>query len=182
MFSAIAAINAYGATGNLIVFDDADKNGFNHSSAICSGGSFFGETTVVHSGTAAVAITKLPDNNGAGWLAPTTYSTSSDYDGVMFWVNAGSSSTTLTSLAIYDVNNNPHFLHLEDLYGAPLPVNTWIQFQVPFASPFFAVASSSSPATVQTICLINHSTGAAYLYLDDIALTGADIFKDGFGN
>ena len=145
LFFATASCNVYCATGSLIVYDDADRNGFNHSAASCSTGTFFGETSVVHSGTAANAITKQPDNNGAGWVAPTIYSTTSDYDGVTFWVNAGSTQTTLTSLAIFDASSNPHFLHLEDVYGAPLPVNTWIQFQIPFSSPYFATALSSPP-------------------------------------
>jgi hypothetical protein len=70
------------------------------------------------------------------------------------------------------------------MYGAPLPANTWIEFTVPFSSPYFATASSTSPATVQAVCIINHSDGGptSYLYIDDVALTGADIFKNGFEN
>jgi hypothetical protein len=176
-----AAPVVYGATGSLTIFDDADENGFNHAAAICTGTALFGETSVVHSGAAAVGIQKT-DNNGAGWAAPTTYSAQSDYDGISFWFNAGAQETTLTSLAIYDGDDTAHFLHLEDAYGGHLPANTWIQFQIPFASPLFAMAESSSPTTIQTVCVINHSggTGSQSLYLDDIALTGADIFKDGF--
>jgi len=169
LLAATVAPNAYCATGDLVIYDDADENNFDHPSAICTNGSFFGETSVVHGGTAAIAIARTPDNNGAGWVAQTTYSTSSDYDGVDFWVNAGNDQTTLTTLAIYDMGDNPHFLHLEDVYGAALPANTWIQFQIPFASPFFAAALSSPPATLQTICLINHSSASGYLYFDDIA-------------
>ena len=185
LFATSVASNCYGATGNLVVFDDADENGFNHSGASCSNGSFFGETIGVHSGSAGVAISKQTDNNGAGWLAPTIYSASSDYDGVTFWVNSGSDQSTLTSLAIFDMDSNPHFLHLENLYGASLPANTWIQFQVPFASPFFEAVGSTSPATVQTICVITHSASGApndFLFLDDVTLNGADIFKNGFDN
>ncbi len=171
----------HAATGDLIIFDDSDENGFNHAAATCTGAALFGETSVVHTGTAAVAIQKT-DNNGAGWAAPTLYSAESDYDGISFWFNAGTEDTTLTSLAIYDGEANEHFLHLEDAYGGPLPANTWIRFDIPFASSLFASASSTSPTTLQTICFINHSSGGSppYTYVDDIALTGADIFKDGF--
>ena len=177
--AAICASNAFGATGNLVIYDDADENGFNHAAASCGDFNFYGETDVVHSGTKAIAAAKT-DNNGAGWAPPTTFSTVADYDSISFWVNAGDMQTTQTSLAIYDAETNPHYLHLEDVYGAPLPVNTWIPFHILFSSPFF----SSPPATVQMFCLLNHSSGGQteYFYLDDVALTGADIFKNGFDN
>jgi len=185
LFAATIACNASGATGDLVVFDDADQNGFNHAGASCStGGDVYGETAVVHSGTAAVALSKQQDNNGAGWLAPATYSASSDYDGVTFWVNSGNNPSAHTSLAIFDASFNPHFMHLEDAYGAPLPAATWIHFQVPFSSPLFATALSSSPDSVTAICVITHSASGSFsdfMYLDDVSLTGVDIFKDGFG-
>ena len=173
----VAATAAHGAAGDLTIFDDADENGFNHAGATCTGAAFFGETSVVHSGTAAVAIQRT-DNNGAGWVAPTTYSADSDYDGISFWFNAGNADTTVTTLAIYDADDTAHFLHLEDVYGGALPANTWISLDIPFASPSF----STSPATIQTVCFINHSSGSAapFIYVDSIALTGADIFKNGF--
>jgi hypothetical protein len=177
--------NAFCATGNLTIFDDSDENGFDHPGAICTNGNvIFGETQTVHSGTAAIAIGKT-NNNGAGWVAPVTYSTTADYDGISFWVNAGTDPTTTTSLAVFDQADDEHFLHLEDVYGAPLPANTWIPFQIPFSSPFFEVASSTPPQTLATVCIIFHfgTSGAnPFLYLDDVVLTGADIFKDGFGN
>jgi len=187
LIAATIAVPAFCATGNLVIYDDADKNSFDHNAAACGGndGVFFGETQVVHSGSAAIAVSKFYDNNGAGWAAPAAYSASADYDGISFWVNAGSDPTTVTSLGIYDAEFSPHFLHLEDVYGAGLPANTWIQFQIPFSSPFFAANASSPPETVQVICLINHNSGGTpttFLYFDDIALTGADIFKDGFEN
>lgn len=185
LIAAMIASNAFSATGNLTVFDDSDENGFDHPGATCSSGTtFFGESAVFHSGNAAIAITK-DNNNGAGWVAPATYSTSADYDGISFWINAGNNPTTTTSLAVFDQAEDEHFLHLEDIYGAPLPANTWIQFQIPFSSPFFEAASSTPPATLATVCVIFHFGGAGaneFLYLDDVALTGADIFKDGFGN
>ena len=176
--------DALGVTGNVVVYDDMDENGFDHAAASCGFDSvFYGETVVVHSGSAAIAAPKT-DNNGPGWAAPSSFSTTADYDGVSFWINAGNMQTTLTSLAVSDAQSNMHFLHLEDMYGGPLPVNTWVRFQIPFSSPFFAVASSSPPDTVQAFCLLNHTSGGSteYFYVDDVALSGADIFKNGFDN
>ena len=181
LIAAAFASNAFCATGNLIVFDDADENGFNRAAATCTTNSS-SETAVVHSGSTAIDISRFQDNNGAGWVAPTTYSASADYDGVSFWINAGTDPSTLTSLAVFDTDDNPHFLHLEDQYGSALPANTWVPFQVSFSSPLFAQALSSPPATVKTICLIGHSSGTQFYFLDDVALTGADIFKNGFDN
>lgn len=171
-------LQAFGASGNLTIFDDADENGFNMPAATCDQFSTL-VGNPVHSGTMAVAVLKT-DNAGGGWQAPVTYSAESDYDGVEFWINAGSQDTTLTSLAIIDGDGDYHFAHLEDSYGGPLPADTWVQFKIPFASSLFATAQSSSPTTVQTICIVNHSDQGSYLYIDDVALTGADIFKNGF--
>lgn len=177
--------SAQGATGNLAVYADADAIGFDHNGASCGSSSYayWAETNVVHSGSAAIAVSKL-DDNGAGWLSSTTYSASSDYDGISFWINAGDIQTELTSLAIWDDSFTPHFLHLEDVYGASLPVNTWILFHIPFSSPFFVTALSTPPEMVKMICLIDHSGDGQtkFFYLDDIMLTGADIFKSGFEN
>jgi len=185
-FAAIVACNAHGATGNLVVFDDADQNSFDHNAALCTtGGDFFGETTVVHSGTAAVAVSTQNDNNGGGWAATVSYSATSDYDAVTLWVNAGNNSRAHTSPAIFDMSGNPHFMHLEDMYGGPLPAATWIQFVVPFGSDLFQQALSTPPDTVQSICVITHSATGSFtdfFYLDDVSLRGADIFKSAFEN
>lgn len=184
LLSAVSASNVYSATGNLIVFDDADRNGFDHNAAYCgtSAGTYFNSTIFVHSGTVAVAVSRL-NSVGIGWLAPTTYSTSSDYDGVSFWINAGNYPTELTSLAVYDAANKPHYLHLEDVYGGPLPTHLWVHMQIAFSSPLFT-DSSGPPLTLNTLCFINHSQGAQgpdyFVSFDDVSLTGAVLFKSGF--
>ena len=174
---------ANGATGNLVVYDDADGAGFSHDGADCTNMAFFNETTVVHGGSAGIAIPKV-DTAGAGWLAETSYSASSDYAGISFWINAGDSATEVTSLGVYDASFAGHFLHLEDVLGAALPANTWIHFQIPFSSPFFAFNSYTPPETVKEICIISHNAEGMtkFFYLDEVTLTGADIFKNGFEN
>jgi len=180
-FAAILAGDALGATGNLLIFDDADQNGFSHAAASCAGGASY-ETGVVHSGTTALAVSKQTDNNGAGWAGPVVYSTQSDYDGVTFWINSGNNSSAHTSFAVFDKNGDPHFAHLEDMYGGALPAGTWIHFNVSFSSDYFAQAGSTPPGSLQWFCVITHSAASNdFLYLDDASLTGADIFTDGFG-
>jgi hypothetical protein len=182
-FVAIMACGpACAVTGNVIVYDDADENSFNRFAASCEGGSsVFDQTTVVHSGTHALAVSRQ-SANGVGWAGPTNYSTSSDFDGVVFWINPGNDPTTSTSLAVFDSASNNHFLKLEDIYGGPLPAATWIRFEIPFSSSFFTSAGSTPPDDFSQVCVINHSSGSMtnFLYIDDVSLTGADIFKDSF--
>ena len=46
------ASEALGVTGNVVVYDDMDENGFNHAAASCGFDFvFYGETVVVHNGT-----------------------------------------------------------------------------------------------------------------------------------
>ena len=87
-------------------------------------------------GSAVVRGDQLVCNNGAGWASPSTYSASSDYDGVSFWVNSGSSQSTLTSLAVFDKDSNSHFLHLEDLYGLHFPRIRGFPFRCLSRRPF----------------------------------------------
>jgi len=173
--------SAYGITGNTIVYDDADENSFNHNNAACGSNFIYFEGDFVHNGTQAIAVSRL-DNNGVGWAGPITYSTTTDYDGVVFWINAGDSPTTVTSLGVQDHAGTSHFLHLEDIYGGPLPANMWIRFAIPFSSPYFEVNASTPPADFDQFCIINHSSGSqtTFIYVDDVMLTGADIFKNGF--
>jgi hypothetical protein len=174
---------AYALTGNTIVYDDADENSFNHNNAACGTSMVFFQGSVVHQGTKAIAVSRL-DNNGIGWGGAATYSTTSDYDGLVFWINAGDTPTTVTSLGVYDSALAAHFLHLEDIYGGPLPANTWLRFDIPFSSPYFALRGYVPPPDFYQFCLINHSAGSqsTFIYVDDVTLTGADIFKDGFQN
>ena len=180
--AAIFAGNAFGATGNLLVFDDVDENGFSHAAASCAGNAFY-VNGIAYSGTTSLAVTKQNDNNGAGWAGPVTYSTQTDYDGVTFWINSGNNPSPHTSLAVSDSNGDLHFAHLEDIYGGALPAATWIHFNVGFSSDYFVQAGSTPPGSLQFFCVITHSAASNdFLYLDEVRLTGADIFKNGFGD
>jgi hypothetical protein len=185
LVAATMAGSAHAVTGNVIVYDDADENGFNRFNAACGSSSYvFSESNPVHTGNAALAISKL-DNNAVGWAGTAaTYSAISDYDGVIFWFNAGQTATTLTSFGVYDSALQGHFLHLEDIYGGPLPAGTWVRFEIPFSSPYFAQNDYTPPTDFYQFCVINHSSGgqSSYIYVDDVTLTGADIFKSGFDN
>ena len=84
---AVASSAAWGASSPLVVFDDADENGFDHNSSPYSNGMSL-EQVVVHSGTTAAGVV-VEDFNGASWQAPATYSTLNDYDTLSFWLHDG---------------------------------------------------------------------------------------------
>jgi hypothetical protein len=172
---------ANAASGNLVVFDDADQNGFSHlNSAYGAGNVTFNATSVVHGGTIAVAGNNDP-TSVASWLAPATYSTLSDYDGVSFWVNGGNDGSEDITVVLYNVDGLVGSVSMADLYGAPIPINTWIHLQADFASALFN-PGGGNPTTFTDIAFRCHSSGgpSSFFFLDDIALTGADIFKNGF--
>ncbi len=100
----------------------------------------------------------------------------------MFWFNSGQIATTTTSFGVSDGMGNQHFLHLEDIYGGPIPAATWIRFEIPFSSPYFEVNHYTPPTDFGFFCVINHTSSLMqnFMYVDDVTLTGADIFKNGF--
>jgi hypothetical protein len=173
--------SAYGVTGNTVVYDDQDQNAFNRYAAACGFGSFINQSGAVHSGSMAMAVTRN-DNDGVGWAGTQVYSTASDYDGVEFWFNAGNIATTITSFGVSDGSGDMHYLHLEDIYGGSLPAATWIRFAIPFSSPYFQSNGYTPPASFGFFCVINHTSSAQqnFMYVDDVTLTGADIFENGF--
>jgi hypothetical protein len=173
------AFNVRGATGNLIVFDDADENGFSHANSIYGAGTvFYNATTTVHGGTVSVAILDQ-QSSAASWLAPIPYSTFSDYDGVSFWVNGGSNGGEDVTVVLYNQLDLVGTTSLASLYGAPIPASTWIHLQLSFFSPLFNPAGDNA-TTFTDITFRSHSGSSTIFFLDDIALTGVDIFKSDF--
>jgi hypothetical protein len=179
LFATATAFNVYGASGNLVVFDDADANGFDHNTSIYSAGTvFYNATTTAHGGTISVRITD-DQSAAASWAAPATYSTLSDYDGLSFWVNGGDNGGENVTAVLYNQNTLIGTTSLADMYGAPIPINTWVHLQLSFFSPLFN-PQGDNPTTFTDITFRSHDLNGDIFYLDDIALTGADIFKSGF--
>ena len=173
------AFNVHGATGNQIVFDDADENGFSHAFSIYSSGFvFYNVPNPVHAGTVSVGI-RDELSSAASWLAPATYSTVSDYDGVSFWVNGGNNGGQNATVVLYNQMDLVGTTSLASLYGAPIPANTWIHLQLSFFSPLFNPAGDNA-TTFTDLTFRSHGANTELFFLDDIALTGADIFKSGF--
>ncbi|MEO7326803.1 MAG: hypothetical protein ABIW82_18425 [Dokdonella sp.] len=176
----MAARVSWGATGTLTVFDDADQNGFDHNASTYAIGMSL-QQSVVHSGTTA-AVVSMQNFNAASWQAPTTYSTASDYDGISFWLFDGlSSGTQDLALLLYNTDNViVGKIDLAVAYGAPLPYATWINVRIPLNN-LPNPQNVPDPTLFNNIVIRTYSgSGNNYFFIDDVALIGADIFKNGF--
>ena len=179
---ATVAPSAQAATENLNVFDEAL-----HAGSDCSltGGQpgfpvRIGYVSVVHTGTYSIAVQDY-QGVGFGWCPSVPYSITSDYDGISFWVNGGANGGENVDLILGSPSDvNPvAFASLSELYGSPIPNNTWVHIQASFSRPPF-VHPSGTDLFSSVYFSVYSDTSSAFLILDDISLTGADIFKSGF--
>ena len=166
---------------NLVVYDDQSENGFN------DGCSFpgqpnpdfnFADNTVVHSGTHSIRFT--PDNyNGVSWCTPATYSASTDYSSIDFWVNGGTTGAQNVDLVLGLTGTPVGSASLTSLNGASIPAGTWVHIQASFAG---ALAYTGQ---FDQVTLLAESVAAQPdLYFDDVSLVSATaqnyIFGDSF--
>jgi sugar lactone lactonase YvrE len=171
------------AAANLIVYDDQSENGFN------DGCSFpaqpnpdfdFAFTATVHSGNDSIRFT--PDNfNAISWCTPVTYSATTDYSAIDFWVNGGVAGGQNVDLVLGLGGNPVASASLTSLYGAPIPANTWVEIQASF------VAALGYNGTFDQVSLQDESgVTQSIMYLDDVSLVAASalvsnyIFSDSF--
>jgi hypothetical protein len=172
---------AFPYSDNLIVFDDAAENGF---TTCLTQPPVEPEITVVHSGSVAMQVPNTAADNL--YFCGPVYSLISDYDGISFWINGGTSGGETIYLLISDdtdFQNDPLLVELATLYGGPLPSNQWVHIQGVFSEPPFSRAYDNpfAPPTFNRLTFEIESSGAGLYYIDDVVLTAADIFKNGFG-
>jgi len=178
----VASSTAWGASDPLVVFDDADENGFDHNSSAYSGGMSL-EQVVVHSGTTAAGVL-VGDFNGASWQAPATYSTLTDYDTLSFWLHDGiPGGSGPQDLAFLLYNSDDVIVGRIDLvvaYGAPLPQATWFNLRIPL-NGLPNPSGAPDPTRFNNITIRTYSNNQSQrFFVDDVVLIGADIFKSGF--
>lgn len=174
----VANATAWGASGNLIVFDDADENGFDHNASLWAGGMSL-ENVDVHSGSEA-AMVRIQDFNGASWQAPDTYSTISDYDGISFWIKDPSGDAQDLAFLLYNsADEIVGKITLADAYGA-LPAGVWVNVHIRFSDLANTSEISDTTHFDNVVIRTYHGAGNTFFFVDDVALTGADIFKNGF--
>lgn len=156
---------------NLVVYDDQSENGFNDG---CSFGGVAGDfdvahTVTVHSGARSIRFT--PDNfNAVSWCAPATYSAATDYTGIDFWVNGGTTGSQNVDVVLGLAGNPVSFASLTSLNGGnPIPSATWVHIQAPFTSGVLAYNGMFDKISLQD------ESGAVQenMYFDDVTLVGA---------
>ena len=170
-FVVLVMCAADAAATNLVVYDDQSENGFNGGCSFSGvGGEYdFADTTTVHAGTHSIRFT--PDDfNAVSWCAPATYSATTDYTGIDFWVNGGATGGQNVDLVLgLGGNAAIAFASLTSLNGnTAIPAGTWVHIQASFAS---ALAYNGQ---FDRISLQDESGGVQTdLYFDDVSLVGA---------
>jgi len=182
LIAATMASSAHGATEDLLVYNELEQNGFSHLSSQYSAGQVnYASLVLPHTGLYSVRADNHPASVAvASWAAPAAYSTLSDYDGISFWI-FGPDGSEAIDLVLYSGDDLVGYASVADMYGAPIPAATWIHLQLSFSSNLFN-PSGLNATTFTDIAFRFHSAGDGSFLLDDIVLTGADIFKNDFEN
>jgi hypothetical protein len=156
---------------NLIIYDNQSENGFDDGCSFPSPSADFdfANTTVVHSAPRSVRFT--PDNNNAvSWCAPATYSAATDYTGIDFWVNGGTTGSQNVNLVLGLAGNPVQQASLMALNGGnAIAVGAWTHIQASFTSGVLAYNGQFDQISLQ-----DESGGVqANMYFDDVSLVAA---------
>lgn len=178
---ALLGAGASVSAANLIVYDDATRNGFDQNCSFngVAADFDFANTSPVHAGSDSVRFT--PEGfNAVSWCTPGVLSTAT-YAGLTLWVNGGTSGGQDLELAIALSGAQVAHASLANLYGQVLPANTWVRIDASFDAAPMQYAGSID----QFWILSNTSAAQPNVYLDDVAFVGRTavtdrVFADGF--
>lgn len=170
------------SAANLIVYDDQSENGFNDGCSFGGVGSDFNvaNTVPVHSGTHSIRFT--PDNfNAVSWCAPATYSAATDFTGIDFWVNGGTTGGQNVDVVLSLGASIVKFASLTSLNGGnAIAPGTWTHIQATFTAGVLAYSGQFDKISLQD----ESGVVQANMYFDDVSLvsgaTQNSIFTDGF--
>jgi len=168
---------------DVIVYDDQSENSFNDGCSFGGGaGDFnFANPAPVHTGNASIRFT--PDTfNAVSWCTPVpSYSATTDFSGISFWVNLSSAGEGANVDLVLALGGNPvGAASLDTLHGSAIVPGTWVQVQATFAT------NLGYGGNFDQISLQDESGGVqANVYFDDVTLLGAnnqpdEIFKGDF--
>jgi hypothetical protein len=181
LFATWAGLVAATANANLVVYADASQNGFNQGCSFGgNAGDFdFANALPVRSGSASIRFT--PDNyNAVSWCTPATYSATTDYAGIAFWVYLSNSAQGANlDLVLGYQANLVGASSLQSLYGSAVPANTWVEIQTSFATGPLNYTGNFDQISLQS----ETGTTQANVYFDDVSLSSPvndEIFKNGF--
>lgn len=170
------------SAADLVVYDDASRNGFNPA---CSFNAVpdFAETTVVHSGSAAISF-DAAQFGAVSWCAPSSLA-ATDYSGITFWVNGGPSGGQNLQLVFGLSSTIVAQASLADLLGHAIAANTWAQVTASFDSAPMQFSGSFNQISIQDYSGNDPANPQPTVYFDDVSLIGRvsvadEIFKNGF--
>jgi endoglucanase len=173
LFHCLAASGA-----DIIVYDDASHAGYDDNCSFNGVAADFDfvNTDPVHSGIHSIRFTPKAFD-AVSWCTPLTSTV--DIGGVSFWVNGGASGGQDLELAFALAGAAKAQASLATLYGAPLPVGTWVQI----TASFDAVPMQYAGNFDQFWILSNTGIVQPDVYIDDVTLLGRTpnaIFANGF--
>jgi hypothetical protein len=173
LLPALAALALAPTAGaqNLVIYDEALRNGFTGDYSY-GGGTDFASTAVAHGGTHSVAFTGN-DFNAVSFTNPDTTFAVSQYPVLHFWVHGGTEGgQTLELFVCTDASATSCADAPLDGYiaGGSIVANQWREVAVPLAAPPLSLAGSFARIDLQ-----NQTTPGVQptLYIDDMSLVAA---------
>ncbi|HEV7490938.1 MAG TPA: hypothetical protein VGO25_09040, partial [Rhodanobacteraceae bacterium] len=178
------AVASGAAAQNLVIYDEALRNGFVGDFSY-GGGYDFASTAEAHGGTHSVAFTG--DNfNAVSFTDPTQDFAVAQYPILHFWIHGGTTGgQELALFACPDSSGSGCASAPLDgfIAGGSIAADQWREVTVPLTSPPLSLAGSVARFDLQ-----NQITPGAQptLYIDDMSLIGSggggpdEIFSDGF--
>lgn len=164
LFIAGLAVSAQGQT--LVIYDDADSNGFNSGYSYGAPLPDMNSTAVVHGGAKAVAFTGS-NYNALAWGRASSVSTAS-YPVLRFWIHGGAGGGQ--QLRIYaSASGAGADAELEPfIAGGSVAAGEWRQVTVDLTAPPFSLAAFDR-IDIQS----DQAAAQPVVYIDDVVVTQA---------
>ncbi len=168
------------AAADLIVYDDAARNGFDAGYSF-GGGTNLTNTSPVHSGTYSIAFTgDAYASNGLSFAHPGSTFAPGTFSALRLFIHGGATGGQRLALMLAVDSGTPV---LGDAYLLPpAPANGWMQVDLPLSALDF-----TNDGSFDRIDFLPSTNAQPTLYIDDITLIGASaaaatnyIFGDGF--
>ena len=178
------ALAGHARATDLVVYDEALRNGFTGDYSY-GGGSDFASTTVAHGGTHSVAFTGN-DFNAVSFTNPDQVFAVSAYPVLHFWIHGGATGGQQLELFVCTDESASSCADAPldgFIAGGAIVANQWREVTVPLGAPPLSLGGSFGRIDLQ-----NQVTPGVLptLYIDDVTLVAAGgggpdaIFADGF--
>jgi hypothetical protein len=168
------------AAGDVVIYDDASKNGFDQNCSFFVTPNF-ANTSPVHSG--AHSISFAPSQYGAvSWCTPAVESTTT-YSGLSFWVNGGATGNQNLEVVFGSQGAVMAQASIDALLGHPIAANAWAQVTASLDAAALLYSGNFDQISIQDNSGNLVGSPQPTVYFDDVVLLGRvsdQIFKNGF--